>query len=306
MLRAPRPPGVLGGRERAHVGIAERAPARDLARHRRIARAPQIVTISGNRVAAHPAFVREMRREALDPVALCRIHRSIEAPSISAHQCVGHELADARQEFGAHARMESLRVARADRQNVQGALRSQRASAPPSRSRRNPCRTESRAAHRGSVRIAACPDCSSDSNVLISGSAASALLAGSGRVLGSSARAASRNSTSTEFLASKSSRRLVSTRVDRLGQRARADQALGQAMDAVGERVVGARHIHQFLQFALERSDCARAALPPAARPDSPWRPRRADAAGAVWRAGGRCARRNPDRSADTPRRWRR
>ena len=41
--------------------------------------------------------------------------------------------------------------------------------------------------------------------------------------------------------------------VDGFEQRARPDQALAQAVNAVGEHVVGARHVDELLQLALQR-----------------------------------------------------
>src|ERR1700733_15926899 len=43
----------------------------------------------------------------------------------SARQRVGHELADAQQEFGAHAGMKAFRIARTDGQNAERALLAQ-------------------------------------------------------------------------------------------------------------------------------------------------------------------------------------
>src|SRR5882757_2708047 len=63
-----------------------------------------------------------MRRETLDPCALIRGHGA----RISTDERVGHELADSREELRTHRRMETFRVAGADRQNSQSALRSQR------------------------------------------------------------------------------------------------------------------------------------------------------------------------------------
>src|ERR1700688_4716179 len=46
-------------------------------------------------------------------------------PGLGTHQRVGHELADARQKFRTHGRVESLRIARADGQNSQLAFGAQ-------------------------------------------------------------------------------------------------------------------------------------------------------------------------------------
>ena len=41
--------------------------------------------------------------------------------------------------------------------------------------------------------------------------------------------------------------------VDGLEQGVRANQPLAQAMNAIGQRIIGAGHIDEFLQLALER-----------------------------------------------------
>ena len=83
----------------------------------------QIVPIGGHRMAAHaPLAAQDATRNSLDPFA-----RAASTVDRSAHQRVGHELADAQQEFRAHARMEAFRVARADGQYAERALLPQRA-----------------------------------------------------------------------------------------------------------------------------------------------------------------------------------
>ena len=58
-------------------------------------------------------------------------------------------------------------------------------------------------------------------------------------------------STSTEWKASKSSRRLASSAVERADRVRRAQQAAREAMDAIGEMIIGARHGDEFGEAAI-------------------------------------------------------
>ena len=109
-------------------------------------------------------------------------------------------------------------------------------------------------------------------------------------------------SSSMEWNASKSSRRLASTCASTCLARACAQQAAREAVQLVGDGVVGAGHAHELGELLLERRTASRAALPPAARP-ARWWSRCAHAAAAGARAAAGAARRNPDCAADSARR---
>ena len=156
-------------------------------------------------------------------------------------------------------------IARADRQQSQRALGAERRERHRADLRRNPCRTENRAARRGPVRSAACRDCSSDSKRLDLGIRGIRRRAGSGRAR-RQRRASSMNSTSTECMASKSSRRLVSIALD--GARAacgRGSAAGVKAMDAV-RRAASLARATSTSSFSLRSSDWLRS------RSTSTWR----------------------------------
>lgn len=69
------PPGMTGRGKGAQLRVLERAPTHYFARVAKRAQPEQIVAVGRNGMFAHPAFVLEMRGEALDPLALSRIHR---------------------------------------------------------------------------------------------------------------------------------------------------------------------------------------------------------------------------------------
>ena len=116
-------------RRRARAAWSSALQARDPARACRIrAQLEQIVPVGGDRMRAHAPLVRRCASEAIDPSASRPNSRTRRGACRLARQRVGHELADPRQEFRAHGRVKAVRVARADRQSPERALRAERAS----------------------------------------------------------------------------------------------------------------------------------------------------------------------------------
>src|ERR1700733_2961806 len=196
----------------------------------------------------------------------CKPKRSIHSRSagvtgppspLSSRQRKREQLADAQKKLGTHSRMEMRRIVRADREHPQGALR-----APSYR----------RGYQQGYQRHGAdCDAILAEEKIALSVADLSA-----SRFARLQQRLERLHLRSARVRISQESVRLERARgleeqeqhrvarvevlaqarlrrADRLGQGASAEQALREAVYALGERVVGARDLHQFLQLTLER-----------------------------------------------------